>query len=580
MRRLRANRWGRPSTASSTRTMSAASAAMSLPMPPMAMPTAARFRAGASLMPSPTMHTGPDRASYWSIRRSLSSGRQPASYSVMPSRPATAAAVRSPSPVRSAVRIPRAWRPRIISALSSRTVSASARDPIQRPSTATWIRVSPSSSQRDARPSRSSGRGIPSDPSRPRPPTTTARPPMTASAPRPGRARHWSGRGGAPPPCSRSQRRTTAFPRGCSDNASADAARSRIVSSSSSDRIPTTSGVPWVRVPVLSNRAPVTCARRSKASPSRTKKPCLVAFPIAAMTAVGVASTSAQGQNTTSTVTPRTISPVTAQAAAAVPSAARTIHTAQRSARRTIFALPASADRTRRIMRWMELSAPAREAVISKAPSRGVVPLYTSSPGPLSTGRDSPVMTDWSIEARPRTIAPSAGIVSPGRTTSVSPARTSSAGTVTSSPSRRTRAVRGVRRTRRPIPARARATVRSSNKPPSRMMKATSPAAKISPMYREASRAQATRTSAVISSSVTSPTTASRRMGIPQRTTAVQAASAGRGIRWKTLTSRAAPDRTRKSTSLFVPPRSRIPSSFSLRSDIETPPLDLMPIGA
>ena len=40
-----------------TRAMSAASTAMSLPTPPMAMPTWARFRAGASLIPSPIMQT-------------------------------------------------------------------------------------------------------------------------------------------------------------------------------------------------------------------------------------------------------------------------------------------------------------------------------------------------------------------------------------------------------------------------------------------------------------------------------------------------------------------------------------------
>ena len=56
-----------------------------------------------------------------------------------------------------------------------------------------------------------------------------------------------------------------------------------------------------------------TDASRSRASPSRTRKPCLVAFPMAAMMAVGVASTRAQGQNTTRMVTARMISPVISQ---------------------------------------------------------------------------------------------------------------------------------------------------------------------------------------------------------------------------------------------------------------------------
>ena len=89
----------------------------------------------------------------------------------------------------------------------------------------------------------------------------------------------------------------------------------------------------------------------SRASPSRTRKPCLVAFPIAAIMAVGVASTRAQGQNTTRMVTARITWPVNSQVRAAAVSARITIQVAHRSARPTIFALPASADCTRRIIR-------------------------------------------------------------------------------------------------------------------------------------------------------------------------------------------------------------------------------------
>ena len=59
------------------------------------------------------------------------------------------------------------------------------------------------------------------------------------------------------------------------------------------------------------------------------------------------------------------------------------------------------------------------------------------------------------------------------------------------------------------------------------MMKATSPAAKSSPMMREAIKAMDTSTSALMSKAVTRPMTASKMMGIPQRTTAAQAASKG-----------------------------------------------------
>ena len=114
---------------------------------------------------------------------------------------------------------------------------------------------------------------------------------------------------------------------------------------------------------------------------------------MAAMMAVGVASTSAHGQNTTRIVTARMISSVISHVSAAAVRAITTIQVAQRSARPTMRALPASADCTRRIMRWMELSSPTLVARISKAPYWLTVPLDTSSPTVLSTGSDSPVIT-------------------------------------------------------------------------------------------------------------------------------------------------------------------------------------------
>ena len=160
----------------------------------------------------------------------------------------------------------------------------------------------------------------------------------------------------------------------------------------------TTRGVPRVSVPVLSKQTSLTPARRSSASPSRTRKPCFVALPMAAMMAVGVARTRAQGQNTTRIVTARMISPVKSHVSAAAVRAITTIHVAQRSASPTIFAFPASADCTSRIMRWMELSSPTRDARIVNAPNWLTVPLDTSSPALLSTGSDSPVMTAWLMD--------------------------------------------------------------------------------------------------------------------------------------------------------------------------------------
>ena len=161
--------------------------------------------------------------------------------------------------------------------------------------------------------------------------------------------------------------------------------------------------------------------------------------------------------------------------------------------------------------------------------------------------------TDFSFRIHVNT-----GTVSPGSTRSTSPTATCSAGMASSRPPVRRRAVWGVRCTSFSMPARARATVRSSSRAPSCMMKATSPAAKSSPMMREAIKAMDTSTSALMSKAVTRPMTASKMMGIPQRTTAAQAASKGScGSRSKMLTSRAMPEKTRQVTAFFTPPHSR-----------------------
>ena len=78
--------------------MSADSMATSVPAP-MARPTSARARAGASLMPSPTMATF--RPSAWREATffSLSWGRTPATTVSTPSARPTASAVRWLSPV-------------------------------------------------------------------------------------------------------------------------------------------------------------------------------------------------------------------------------------------------------------------------------------------------------------------------------------------------------------------------------------------------------------------------------------------------------------------------------------------------
>ena len=90
-----------------------------------------------------------------------------------------------------------------------------------------------------------------------------------------------------------------------------------------------------------------------------------------------------------------------------------------------------------------ELSCPTLVALISKVPNWLTVPDITSSPTVLSTGTDSPVIMDWSMDVVPLIMTPSTGIDSPATTLRMSPSLTSSASTILSSPSAIMRAVFG-----------------------------------------------------------------------------------------------------------------------------------------
>ena len=100
------------------------------------------------------------------------------------------------------------------------------------------------------------------------------------------------------------------------------------------------------------------------------------------------------------------------------------------------------------------------------------------------------------------------------------------------------------------------------------MIKATSPAAKYSPIHTEAMRARDTSTSALMSKAVTRPMTASRRMGRPHRTMATQAASKGKGCMPARLHTTAAPEISSKATSFLIPPTSSRCSSFLAQPSI------------
>ena len=63
-------------------------------------------------------------------------------------------------------------------------------------------------------------------------------------------------------------------------------------------------------------------------------------------------------------------------------------------------------------------SLPTRSAFIKKLPVVLIVPPVTWSPTSFSEGTDSPVIIDSSMLEFPSTMAPSTGILSPGRTRS------------------------------------------------------------------------------------------------------------------------------------------------------------------
>ena len=131
-----------------------------------------------------------------------------------------------------------------------------------------------------------------------------------------------------------------------------DSAEAVSVSSSSllmvlsNDRISLTCSFPRVRVPVLSKAMAFTFPIFSRTSPDLIIMPRFVAWPMAAIIAVGVARTRAQGQNTTRIVTERTISWVIIPAIAAVSIARGTSQLAALSASLCIGAFRFSASLT------------------------------------------------------------------------------------------------------------------------------------------------------------------------------------------------------------------------------------------
>ena len=82
---------------------------------------------------------------------------------------------------------------------------------------------------------------------------------------------------------------------------------------------------------------------------------------------------------------------------------------------------PVWASVTRRAIWARAVSSPTRVARTTSRPPALIVAPTTSSPGPTSTGTDSPVSSAWSTAEEPRSTTPSVATFSPGRTTKRSP---------------------------------------------------------------------------------------------------------------------------------------------------------------
>ena len=229
-----------------------------------------------------------------------------------------------------------------------------------------------------------------------------------------------------------------------------------------------------VTVPVLSSTTVSTRRVDSSTSGPRSRMPSWAPRPVPTISAVGVASPSAQGQAMMRTATaavnaadapaPRSSHTASVPSESAMTTGTNTPDT--RSARRCTSALPFWASSTRRAIRARRVSAPTAVARTTRRPPTATVAPLTRSPGPTSTGTDSPVMALASTAERPSTTTPSVATVSPGRTTNSSPSTSRSTGMRSSRPSRRTATSFAPRSSRARSASPARRLARASNQRP------------------------------------------------------------------------------------------------------------------
>ena len=204
-----------------------------------------------------------------------------------------------------------------------------------------------------------------------------------------------------------------------------------------------TLGAPSVTVPVLSSTTVFTSWAVSSASADLMRMPLVAPRPVPTMMAVGVARPSAHGHEMTSTLMAcdmavSSVEPPSIHTANVTTATTMTTGTNTPDILSAIFSMGAFVDvasSTSRMMPASVVSSPTRSARMVNHPVRFTVAPVTASPGRLSTGTLSPVITDSSTVPEPSSRVPSTGTPSPARTASTSPARTASTATRSSRPS-------------------------------------------------------------------------------------------------------------------------------------------------
>ena len=287
-------------------TTPADSIATSVPAP-MAMPTSARARAGASLTPSPTMATVNPRSCSSVTVESLSSGRTSEKTSSIPRSAPTARATWSASPVIMATRMPRSCRAWTAARDSGRTWSSTAIAPMTVPSRTTWSTPAPRRIHSPVLSASPSGGVSRSSRSMFGPPTRISEPSTPALIPRP-EADVNPEPVSPKPAASEFPAAAAAIARatGCSlaDSAAA-ASASRRPSETPAAATSVTACSPSVRVPVLSKRTTSMVRIRSSAIRSLISTPDFAARSVEMAMTRGIARPRACGQAMTRTVTVR-----------------------------------------------------------------------------------------------------------------------------------------------------------------------------------------------------------------------------------------------------------------------------------